>query len=71
MSNVLDTLGDLAHQAYDKVTGALSSSSAPNKPGYSAVDASHHLGVGLADKGAQTVGGRQKQLDDQITAAGG
>lgn len=71
MSSVLDTLGDLAHQAYDKVSGALSSPSAPNKPGYTATDAAHHLGSGTVSKGASLVSGRQAQIDKAVQEAGG
>lgn len=70
MSDILDTLGDLAHSAYDTVTGAFSSK-APNKPGYTAEDASHHMGSGIADKGASLVTGRQAQIDQAVKDAGG
>lgn len=63
-----DTLGDLAQHAVDAVTG-LFKRTASSKPGYSVEDASHHLGAGLADKGAQTVSGRKKQIDDAVDDA--
>lgn len=67
---VLDTIGDLAHQAYDKVSGALSSASTPNKPGYTAEDASHHLG-GMTGNAASNISGRQAQIDKAISDSGG
>jgi hypothetical protein len=69
MSDLLDKVGDLAHQAYNAVTGALSAPSAPAKPAATTIDASQHLGSGIAQKGAETVGGRQKQINDAVDAA--
>jgi hypothetical protein len=69
MSGALDTLGDLVHSAYDKVTGK-STPSAPSKPGYTAQDASQHLG-GMAGNAASNISGRQAAIDKAISDAGG
>lgn len=69
MADAIDTVHDLAHRLFNAVTGALSPPSAPNKPAYTATDASQHLGTGIADKGQQLVSGRQKQIDDAVDAA--
>lgn len=71
MSDVMDFLGDLVHHPIDTLTGNTNPPTPPNKPGYSAVDASHHLGSGLASKGASLVGGRQAALDKAVQDAGG
>ena len=69
MSDVLDKIHDLAHHAYDTVTGMLSAPSAPAKPAATAQDASQHLGNGLAANAASNISGRQKQIDDAVDAA--
>lgn len=69
MADALDTVHDLAHRVFNAVTGVLAPASAPNKPAYTATDASQHLGAGIAAKGAQTVSGRQKQLNQAIDDA--
>lgn len=45
MSAVKDRVGDLAHRAYDAVSGVLSSPSAPAKPAATSQPATQHLGV--------------------------
>lgn len=70
MSGVLDFVGDLAHHAVDAVTGAIAKASSPDKAPASAKDASQHLG-GMVGNGASAISGRQKQIDDQVAAAGG
>ncbi len=69
MSDTLDKLGDLAHHAYDMVTGAISAPSTPAKPGATTIDASHHLGSGAAQQASDTLSGRQKQIDAAVDAA--
>lgn len=71
MSDFTDFLGDLVHHPIDTLTGNTGKPAAPNKPGYSATDASHHLGSGTAAKGAELVSGRQAQIDKAVTDAGG
>lgn len=68
--STIDTIHDLAHRAVDLASGAMSAASAPDKPAYSAEDASQHLG-GMVGKGAALVSGRQKQIDDAVRDAGG
>lgn len=71
MSDFTDFLGDLVHHPIDTLTGNTGKPVAPNKPGYSATDASHHLGSGIANKGNDLVSGRANQLNKQIQDAGG
>jgi hypothetical protein len=66
---MMDRVGDLAHRAYNAVTGALSPASTPNKPAATSQDASQHLGTGIVKQGADIVGGRQKQINDAVDAA--
>lgn len=68
---VLDTAGDLIHRVVSTVTGAISPGVTPDKPAYTAEDASHHLGTGAVDQAAKAVSGRQKQIDDAVRDAGG
>lgn len=65
MSDILDKIHDLAHHAVNLVTGDITKSDPP-KPPYTGVDASQHLGSGLAKKGADAISGRQKQIDSAV-----
>lgn len=69
--SVRDMVGNLAHHAYDAVTGALSAASSPSKPAATVQDASGHLGTGLAQNGADTIKNYGNALDKQIADAGG
>ena len=70
-SPILDKIHDLDHHAYDAITGTLSGPSAPSKAPSTTLDASQHLGTGLADRGAAAIRGRSDQLDKQVADAGG
>lgn len=68
MGDIMTTLGDLAHHAYDTVTGKLSSASSPSKSEVSAIDASHHLG-GASAQAADSISGREAKINAAVDAA--
>lgn len=69
MSDVKDYIGDLAHHIYDTVTGVLSPASAPSKPAATLIDASQHLGTGIAAQGADTIKNRKSQIEQAVDDA--
>lgn len=64
--SIKDYVGDLVHHAYDAISGAISSASAPSKPAATSVQADQHIAGGYSN--AKT---RKSQIDDQVQEDGG
>jgi hypothetical protein len=62
--STLDKIKDLAHHAYDAVSGTISAAMAPRAPTPAQVPDN-----GLANQAANNLSGRQKQIDDAVDAA--
>lgn len=64
MSDLVDKLHDLAHHAYDAVTGALSDPAKPTK--YSTPPGQPNTGTGIAAAGQDAITNYNKTLNDKI-----
>lgn len=69
MSDLKDFIHGLISHPIDTLSGNLDPPSAPQKPAYTAQDASGHLGSGLAKKGAESISSRAAHVDNAVQDA--